>query len=1265
VYLEGVLRRFIIRSWSLLNAVDELSGAPGFDFCFSPRGKCMSRKSIIVAIIAIVLAGVLISIMAGIYFGRPDRVGEEARENIQHESVDNRELSRGKSRRRGRRERGDVSTIDHTVYQRPEFGIFYSDWAGKCSIYGRVTGADSEPVYQAELELYPLKTRGGYGYGSLKIGSETSDWEGSFAFPDIRKGEYAVVARKKDLVTTYSQIIRLESDGDTATIELEMPEGVNISGTVVDEDGEGVAGAKVSCSFRERGNVHIWNKDLGGARAVSGDDGSFEISELMNDMEYFISAQLQEKTHGPGAGSVYGTEDAQAGDEDVVITLRSRANGCVGGTVYNIDGQTPVKGARVVLFAWSLDEYSTEGQATTDDSGVYIISAEIYSDEYKIIAYTESFFGLGRRLVSAPMKLDMEDDEVRFGVDLFLGKGSNISGKVLVKETGKPVAGLKITAKGIRGVLENKPQFSISGPKGEFKISSLIEGVYILNASSKSYTSDIENLRSQAKALEIEGKDEFRNTISSRYSMGGFGLSAGIVRVGPGTSAEGLVFTVLAGRRVNGVVIDTNGKNIPWAKIKFDGSNEDSLYFHQEARSRQDGSFQIKALSPFVDKWRINLEHDEYLETQDELEFSPGETVKEVSLVMSAGLSISGKVTDSGGAPVSGAAIVIGQSRYSLPVFGVADAKTDREGMYTIDSQIPGTYALAARKKGFASDIREEVVLEDEDLYRMDFCLGAGMSIKGRILFDDGKPLKNFNFIARLEKDREKIADFHLRSGDDGAFTLNDLEDDTFDIAFAGSGRRNRQQSLFRFRVTAENVAAGTDNLEIVLDALGTISGQVVDKDTGQTVEQYVISIRSLSYGVNRNGIGHHGPMGMGMLPGRNWPQHEDGRFVLEDIYPGEYVLYIRAEGHVFNSKRIMVLPGDVLSGVRIELLKGFKLSGRVVEGPGSKPVEYAKINISGPLRGNSGSGPTGKFIIYDVPPGSYILNVKKQDAGSVETNVVVDGDLDLGDIVIAAEGKCTLTGDVVIEAEGDIKIVYLHAGAEKRGFAKIKDGSYSIENLSPGPHDITLWYKIDDGRGASITRKTTVKEGVENRLDFVVPYGVRVSCSAKLNGVPVRNADISLIGSDGTKAVPSHGAIGSFGFNNIVPGQYKVVASQFQLDDISVSSTMRDVVYRRDITVGSEDMELTLDIRTFSAKGVLYGADGNAAIYRKMVAAPADGGEGERKFYTDGYGEFSFYGCQDGNYRIYVVREGVRKFSGDYFFQTGGSYSDLMFYEK
>ena len=60
-----------------------------------------------------------------------------------------------------------------------------------------------------------------------------------------------------------------------------------------------------------------------------------------------------------------------------------------------------------------------------------------------------------------------------------------------------------------------------------------------------------------------------------------------------------------------------------------------------------------------------------------------------------------------------------------------------------------------------------------------------------------------------------------------------------------------------------------------------------------------------------------------------------------------------------------------------------------------------------------------------------------------------------------------------------------------------------------------------------------------------------------------------------------------------------------------------------------------------------------------------ADTSKKEKKFYTDGYGQFSFYGWRDGNYKIYVVNAGSRKQSGDYFFQTGGDYRELTFYEK
>ena len=1227
------------------------------------RDTRMSRKSFFVTIVAIVLAGLIISIAAKFLSGR-----EQDRAETRPESVAKRQSSITARPKIRRRQRADISSIDRTGHQKPKFGIFYSDWAGGCSIYGKVTSADSESVYQAQLWLYPLEVRGGYGYGSFKIGAESSDWEGGFAFLNIRSGDYAVVALKEDHVTVYSQIIELESDDDTAMIELKLPQGAAISGKVVDEDEQAVAGAKVSCNTSAKGTVHIWNEKLTRIRTVSGDDGSFEVSGLLEGMEYHISALLTQKTARPRSRAVYGMVNAEAGadDDDVVITLKSFTSGSVAGTVYNTDAKTAVKGARVVLFRKSEEQYYNSGKTTTDDSGAYKLDTNINSGKYKIIAYKEGFFGLGRRLVSLPLELDLEDDDIRFGVDLFLDEGFNISGKVLVKDGGGPAAGVKITAAGIGGVAEDKPRFSITGPNGGFKISSLSEGVYLLKASSKNYTSDIESLQIQAKASGIEGKDEFIKAIYSRYSMWGAGLCVGIVKVGPGASAEGLVFTVMQGRSVNGRVVDGNGNNIGWAQITVSGMSEDGLYFRQETRSRQDGSFQIKALSPFVGKWRINLEHDKYLDTQEELQFAPGENIKQVRLVMSAGLSISGKVTDSGGAPISGAALVIAGSGFEISEYSEVDARTDAEGLYTIVAQTPGTYVIAARKKGFASDTREEVVVEDEDLYGVDFCLETGIAIKGRILFEDGKPLKNFDFTAYLKTGGAKVADLNLRTGHDGSFTLNDLADETFDITFTGSRSWGQPWKNLSFNVTVENVAAGTDDLEIVLEALGTVSGQVVDRKTGQTVDQYYIGIKSLSEGRARGDDSYVDYMGPGMPAGMNMKRlnHEDGMFLLEGIYPGDYILYTRAEGYVINSKRITVPVGEDLSGIEIELLNGFKVSGRLVKQPGPKPVQDAGIKLSGPSFGRSESDAYGRFTMTGIPPGDYDLEAGRYDVGIVERSVSVDGNLDLGDIVINSEGECTLAGKILIKAEGDIEVVRL--AAEGKGvWAEIEDGAYRFNNLSPGAYEINLHYHKDNNCAGYITRRTTVRQDVENRLDFVISGGVSVSCLVKLNGTSVSRAELTLIGDGGVKVSPIGSDDAGYSFNNIAPGQYKVVVDKVIPGDVTGSAQMADVDYRREVTVGSEDVELTLDIQTFYVEGVLYGVDGNAAVYRTLVAEPADGGEGEKKFYTDGYGQFSFYGWRDGNYKIYVVNAGSRKQSGDYFFQTGGDYRELTFYEK
>lgn len=83
---------------------------------------------------------------------------------------------------------------------------------------------------------------------------------------------------------------------------------------------------------------------------------------------------------------------------------------------------------------------------------------------------------------------------------------------------------------------------------------------------------------------------------------------------------------------------------------------------------------------------------------------------------------VSGRISDSSGAIVPDAQITITNQKTGL----IRDSVSNSEGIYTLPLLPPGEYRLAVKKDGFKPVVRPDIVLNVEQVARLDFTLEAG-----------------------------------------------------------------------------------------------------------------------------------------------------------------------------------------------------------------------------------------------------------------------------------------------------------------------------------------------------------------------------------------------------------------------------------------------------------------------------------------------------------------------------------------------------------
>ncbi|HYE74625.1 MAG TPA: carboxypeptidase-like regulatory domain-containing protein, partial [Blastocatellia bacterium] len=97
---------------------------------------------------------------------------------------------------------------------------------------------------------------------------------------------------------------------------------------------------------------------------------------------------------------------------------------------------------------------------------------------------------------------------------------------------------------------------------------------------------------------------------------------------------------------------------------------------------------------------------------------------------------ITGLITDSSGAAVSGATVTVTNQATGA----IRRLTTNDEGLYSFPSLLPGEYELKVEQQGFKSAVRGNIQLQVQQTARVDFTLEVG-SVGETVTVTGGTPL--------------------------------------------------------------------------------------------------------------------------------------------------------------------------------------------------------------------------------------------------------------------------------------------------------------------------------------------------------------------------------------------------------------------------------------------------------------------------------------------------------------------------------------------
>lgn len=479
--------------------------------------------------------------------------------------------------------------------------------------------------------------------------------------------------------------------------------------------------------------------------------------------------------------------------------------------------------------------------------------------------------------------------------------------------------------------------------------------------------------------------------------------------------------------------------------------------------------------------------------------------------------SISGRVTIDGEG-VAGITVAATTSSSPLDNRTVAKTTTDDDGKYQLSGLAAGQFTIMPLAKAFvvgtsgAYNRPEQsiTVAEGETITKIDFALVRGGVITGRITDTDGHPVigERVNVVARDTPDTGRpVTVFdgpRNRTDDRGIYRVYGLSPGNYkvsigqaaaagNVAIMGMGG-SRYPKIFypgvaeEAKATILEISEGTEisNIDIVARKSGrgfSVSGRVVDADSGQPVPNVYVVHASLSEGTQQLG-------GMNFSGSQT---NADGKFRLENLQPGHYAAYMLATGEGTTSYSDQtpfdVSDGDV-SGVEIKVHHGATISGvAVVENNFDPAVAsllqqvsiFAFSNTKGstPSFSRSQINGDGRFSFSGLAPGKVQINVvgfPTPPKGLTLVRTEVDGIEQREGIEVNAGAKITgvrlvfaygagsIRGEV--KAEGGtlpagvtLQVIIRSTTGGARPFSDVVDarGHFVVENIPPGTYEMSV----------------------------------------------------------------------------------------------------------------------------------------------------------------------------------------------------------------
>ncbi|MEN6357813.1 MAG: carboxypeptidase-like regulatory domain-containing protein [Armatimonadota bacterium] len=727
----------------------------------------------------------------------------------------------------------------------------------------------------------------------------------------------------------------------------------------------------------------------------------------------------------------------------LLMCLRAYADVELSGTVVYPDGR-PAAGAKV---EYVMSNTCSDKYVTTDNSGVFTFQAK--PGTYYLDATIGDYVGTCRTSVS-------DDGKVITKPEIKLQYACLILGEVTDANTYQPIEGAHVGVYMAYGA-ETKSESS-----GTFKLRVLPVAGLQLEVSKSGYVTTRTN-------FSAEGKDSMAFRVALK--------PGGVIR---------------------GRVTDEKGEPIQGVEVR---AVQDQVY-GVCAKTAADGLYELRDVDTSADS-TVYVSADSYSSSIPKTaQFATGskEITLDFSIKRTIFRNITGRVTDSNGSPIPGAAISFGTSTCAGNKKTTA---TDADGNYRIDNASPRADMILVQCKGYAPAFLSVEADKDQ---KLDAVLGKPHFAKGKIVDASGKPIPNVGIsvnaktpvLGRLYDTNHVIgADIYrwlesnIRTDAYGEFSLKDLPADGVVL---GMWEENHTAP------DSTPICVDSDDNVIVMHGKPMIAGKVVDAATGVPIHGFTAKWET-SYLDNSVFDTPDGTFKV---------QIDENRF-----YETGYNVVVSAKGYLAEEKTIKTTewPNVDYSNV-FKLQKASPIIGKVVDSAG-KDIAGANVTIAqndsletystsitqGSPRLTAVTDADGKFRMDSALSHVAVVIVEKDGfAKSVLKNVDVTKPVNV-----------TLTKAATLEVRadglgGESNYIYLSAMDDTFQTAdQSENGKAIYKNLMP----VRYRLQVTIGRHSTFM-PVSLADGQNMVLDIDnIPRPVKLHGTATRRGIPVPNVAV------------------------------------------------------------------------------------------------------------------------------------------------------------